>query len=636
MILRSPLRVGPLTVPNRIVFAAHLTNAATDGLPTDQHAAYYAARAAGGAGLVITEEHSVHPGDRPYEKLIRGFDPAAVPGYRRITDAVHAHGVPVLAQLNHNGGQASGMYSRQPVWAPSPVPDPMFREVPHAVSTAEIGEVVAGYARTAAHCVDGGFDGVELQCSQASLLRQFLSPLTNHRTDGYGGGLANRVRVVREVVAAVRAVIGAHRALGVRLCGDEGLPGGIPLGEAVETARILEGDGVDYVNTTTGVATATLHLVEAPMPVPAGYALPVAAAIRRAVAVPVVGVGRFTDHDQAERALAEGHCDLVGVVRGQIADPGFATAAHPRTCPACNQECAARVGLNQRLGCAVNPRAGREALPLPRPAVRGRRVLVVGGGPAGLQAAATAARRGHRVVLCEREPWTGGQVAVAAAAPAREGFGVVARDLLAACRAAGVEVRTGVAVDAAHLRRERPDAVVLATGARPALPGWAAGLARVVDVRDVLEGRAAPSGSVLVYDELGFHQATSVAELLAARGCAVEIATPAMVVGQDLGPTLDLELFHARAHAAGIAMTTDRVVLGAAPGVALTVLDHAVGVTAVLRYDWVVCAVPPEPDDALWRALRHGDLQMHRIGDCLAPRRVDAAVREGQRVGEWL
>jgi mycofactocin system FadH/OYE family oxidoreductase 2 len=635
VIVHSPLDVGPLRLPNRIVFAAHLTNVATDGLPTDQHAAYYAARAAGGAGMVITEEHSVHPGDRPYEKLLRGFDPAVVPGYRRITDAVHAHGVPVLAQLNHNGGQSSGLYSRQPVWAPSPVPDPLFREVPKAVTGAEIREVAAGYATTARHCVEGGFDGVELQCSQASLLRQFLSPLTNQRTDGYGGSLANRVRIVREVVAAVREVLGPRRALGVRLCGDEGLVGGIGIEEAVETARVLAAEGIDYVNTTTGVATATLHLVEPPMPVRSGYALPVAAAIRRAVAVPVVGIGRIADLGAAERALAAGDCDLVGVVRGQIADPGF-TASPSRTCPACNQECAGRVGLNQRLGCAVNPLAGREALPLAPPSRRARRVLVVGGGPAGLQAAATAARRGHRVVLCERAPRTGGQVAVAAAAPSRAAFGVVADDLLAACRAAGVQVRTGVTVDPAYVRRERPDAVVLATGARPALPGWAGGLDRVVDVRDVLEGRAAPSGSVLVYDETGFHPATSVAELLAARGCAVEIATPGMVVGQDLGLTLDLELFHRRAHAAGIVTTTDRVVLAAAPDGALTVLDHLVGATTQVRYDWVVCAAAPEPEDELWRALRGSELPVHRIGDCVAPRRVDAAVREGHRVGEAL
>jgi mycofactocin system FadH/OYE family oxidoreductase 2 len=643
--LFSPLRLGPLRLRNRIVFSAHLTNAARDGRPNAQHTAYYAARAAGGAGLVITEEHSVHPADRPYEKLIRGHDPAVLPDYRHLTDAVHAHDVPVLAQLNHNGGQSSGMYSRLPVWAPSALPDPMFREVPKAVTVREIREIVAGYGRTAQHCAEGGFDGVELQCSHASILRQFLSPLTNLRTDRYGGPLRNRVRIVTETVAAVREAIGTGRALGVRLCGDEGIPGGTSLAEAVRTARILQDCGVDYVNTSVGVATATLHLIEAPMPVPAGYALFVPAAIRAAVSLPVVGVGRFTTADQAERALVDGHCDLVGVVRGQIADPDFAARARSeesgriRPCVACNQQCVGRVGLNQGLGCVVNPRAGRESVPLPAPTRPGRRVLVVGAGPAGLRAAATAASRGHRVVLCERAPQAGGQVAVAASVPGRAELGAVVGALLRECRRGGVEIRTGAAVDAAGVQRVGPDVVVLATGARPALPGWGAGLDRVVDVRDVLTGGAEPSGAVLVYDELGFHQATSAAELLAGRGCTVEITTPGMVVAQDLGLTLDMELFHRRAHTAGIALTADRVVLEATAArgrVLLSVLHHTVGEVRAAAYDWVVCATPSAPEDDLWTALRGSGRPVHRIGDCLAPRRIGAAITEGHRIGVAL
>src|SRR5215472_14424022 len=204
--LFSPLRIGPVLVPNRIVFSAHLTNYAEDGLPTEQHAAYYEARAAGGAGLIITEEHSTHPTDWPYEKLIHGFHPEVIPGYQRITEAVHAHDVPILAQINHNGGQASSMYTRLPVWAPSPVPDPLFREVPKAVEPHEIAEIVAGYALVAEHCMRGGFDGVELQCSHSSIVRGFLSPATNRRTDGYGGSLAGRARLLMEIVAAVREV----------------------------------------------------------------------------------------------------------------------------------------------------------------------------------------------------------------------------------------------------------------------------------------------------------------------------------------------------------------------------------------------------------------------------------------------
>ncbi|MER7080221.1 2,4-dienoyl-CoA reductase (NADPH2) [Saccharopolyspora kobensis] len=643
--LFSPLRIGPLTVRNRIVFSAHLTNYAQDGVPTDQHAAYYAARAAGGAGLIITEEHSTHPTDWPYEKLIHGFRPEVVPGYRRITEAVHAHDVPILAQLNHNGGQASSMYSRLPVWAPSAVPDPMFREVPKAIDVHEIAEVVAGYGTVAGHCADGGFDGVELQCSHSSIVRGFLSPATNVRTDAYGGPLANRARILLEIIDVVREAIGPDRALGVRLCGDELIEGGTTIDEAVEVARMVEATGkVDYINTSIGVATSTLYMIEASMTIPPGYALFISNAIRRAVDLPVVGVGRIKDPLQAERALEEGHCDLVGVVRGQIADPDFAGKARSghrgdiRTCLSCNQECVGRMGLNRWLGCIENPRAGRESTPLPMPRLR-KRVLVVGGGPAGLQAAATAAERGHHVTLFEREPSTGGQVAVAATVPSRAEFLDVVRNLRAECERFGADIKTNVAATAEMLRGERPDVVVLATGARPQPVHWAGGAERVVDVRDVLEGRAAPEGDVLVVDELGFHQAASVAELLADRCCRVQISTPGMVVCQDLGVTLDMETFNIRAHAKGIVQRTDEVVMSAAAeagGVVLQILKHTTGNMSEERFDWIVCATHQAPEDELWQELKDAPFAVHRIGDCIAPRRAHAAVVEGHRLAVGL
>jgi mycofactocin system FadH/OYE family oxidoreductase 2 len=652
--LFSPLRVGPLTLRNRVVFAAHLTNYAENGLPTAQHAAYYAARAAGGAGMIITEEHVTHPGDRPYEKLIQGFRPEVIGGYRRITAAVHAHGAAILAQLNHNGGQSSGMYARRPVWAPSPVPDPLFREVPKAVEAHEIAELAAGFGLVARHCAAGGFDGVELQCSQSSIVRAFLSPAANTRTDGYGGPLAGRARLLLEIIAVVRAAIGPGRALGVRICGDELTEGGITLDEAVAVARLADATGqVDYISTAIGTATATMYAVAPSMQAPPGYAMHLPAAIRRAVSAPVIGTGRISDPGQAERALADGQCDLVGVVRGQIADPDFATKARAgratgiRTCLACNQECAGRVGLGRWLGCLPNPRAGRESVPRPAPRRAGRRVHVVGGGPGGLQAAVTAARRGHRVTLFEQAPRTGGQVAVAARAPGRAEFGELVRDLAREAARLGVDIRTGHRVDAEFLLREAPDAVVLATGSRPARPAWAHGHPRVIDVREAADGTHAPAGTVVVIDELGFHPATSTAELLADRGCQVEMITSGMTIGQDLNLTLDYETWNIRAGAKGITQRTDLVVVSARTAAAtgaggdparlvLDLLHHPTGTARELTCDWVACAVPARPADELWHALDGAPFELHRVGDCRAPRRAHAAVIEGDRAGAAL
>ena len=654
--LFTPLAIGSITVPNRIVFSAHLTNYATqDGMPSDQHVAYYEARAAGGAGLIITEEHSVHPTDWPYEKMIHAFRPEVLDGYRRITEAVHRHGTPILAQINHNGGQASSMYTGLPVWAPSAVPDPLFREMPKAVEQHEIDEIVESYATVAARCIEGGFDGVELQCSHSSIVRGFLSPATNRRTDHYGGSLDNRARLLHDIVAAVRARLGSGPVLGVRLCGDELIDGGTTIDDAVTIARQIEARSeVDYINTSIGVATASLFMIEASMHIPPEYAMFIPSAIRAEVSLPVVGVGRFKDPLQADRALAEGHADLIGVVRGQIADPDFAgkaragNAEHIRLCLSCNQECVGRMGLNRWLGCIENPTTGRESV-TPRPATTltgplepRSDILVVGGGPAGLQAAVTAAAQGHRVQLLEASESLGGQIRLAATVPNRAELGDLVRNLAGEARREGVDVQLGTTATVDLVDMLDPDAVIVATGSVPARPWWAPppddGGERIVDVVDVLTGAAEPHGSVVVIDDVGFHQATSVAELLADRGCQVEVITKAMVVGQDLGVTLDMETWWLRASAKGIVQTTDRVAMGYADGT-LTLLHHPTGTDEQRAPDWVVIAGFGRPADQLYRALRDrpdgrfgGDPIVDRIGDCVAPRRAHAAVVDGQRV----
>ncbi len=446
-------------------------------------------------------------------------------------------------------------------------------------------------------------------------------------------------------------------ALGVRLCGDELIEGGTTIDEAVEVAKLVEATGhVDYLNTSIGVATQTLYMIEASMAVRPGYALFIPAALRRATRLPVVGVGRFKDALQADRAIAAGQCDLVGVVRGQIADPDFARKSRSghgedvRLCLSCNQECVGRMGLNRWLGCIEAPGTGREARrnaagTLPSPTLRPRTVMVVGAGPAGLQAGIAAAQHGHHVTVYEAAPSAGGQVRIAASVASRAEFGDLVRNQEAELERVGGKLECGVTVDLAMIRRLRPDAVVIATGATPARPPWLPAEPPIptCDVRDVLEGHAHPTGTVLLIDELGFHQSTSVAELLADRGASVEVLTPGMVVAQDLGITLDLEGWNIRAAAKGITQTPDSVIMGFDEQGALSVLHHPTGTMAGRRADWIVLAVPPAPACELYRELKAASreqailgIKVHRIGDALAPRRAHAAVIDGERVGAAL
>jgi mycofactocin system FadH/OYE family oxidoreductase 2 len=635
-------------VPNRIVFSAHLTNLAEANRVGPRLIAYYEERAAGGVGLIITEEQSVHPTDHAYERLIRAFDERVVDGYRRLTAAVHRHGVPVLAQINHNGGQAASTYTRLPLWAPSPIADPLFREVPMEMGRAEIDEVVRSYARVAVHCREGGFDGVELQASHSSLLRQFLSPASNRRDDAYGGTTERRARLVREVLEAIRAAVGRDWTVGVRIPADEFVDGGMTLTHALETARLLDAGGlVDYLNTSIGTATQSLYMVEGSMHVPPGYQLFASAALREVTDLPVIGVGRIKDPVQAEQALAAGACDLVGMVRQQIADPATALKAREgrveeiRLCISCNQECIGREGLNLDLGCIENPATGHEQTLAPAllgRTARPRRVLVVGGGPAGMECAAVAARRGHRVTLCEREDELGGQVRLAVRVPNRSEFGDLTRNLATALRHSGAEVRTGAEVSVEAVTAGGWDAVVCCTGSVLAPPRFAgAGDPSLLSVRAVMEGADAGE-RVAVLDMVGFHQATSTVELLAERGARVEVFTTALTVGQDLGLTLDWENWHRRVLARGVTLTTSVAPLGVEGGMLSAVHAYSGEMLSFGPFDSVVVADHGRADDELYHALRAAAAapEVLRAGDCVAPRRAGDAIVEGHRLGRAL
>jgi 2,4-dienoyl-CoA reductase (NADPH2) len=637
-LLLSPLQVGPVTLKNRVIFSAHLTNLAENHLPSARQAHYYEERARGGAALIITEEVSVHPTDWAYEKLIDAFYSEVVPYYKYMTDRVHRHGGKIFLQLNHNGSQGDSRLSRRALWSASQVIDPLFGESSKAMDKAEIRELIEYYRVCAMYGREGNFDGIEFQASHSSIMRQFLSPLSNKRTDEYGGSLENRFRIVKEIAAAVRSAIGPDMALGIRLTGEEFAEGGLTLEDTVEIAKLVEKCGYfDYINISIGIATHKLFLVEGTMRIPPVYAAYMSAAVKRAVNLPVVAVGRIKDPKQGEKLLAEGVCDLVGVVRGQISDPFFVAKTMAgeeekiNGCLSCNQDCIGRVGLNKEIGCVQNPYIGREGEIAPDhlPKIsKAKKVVVVGAGPAGMEAAIIADKRGHKVVLFEKSNLPGGQIPLAASLPYRAELGDSIRNLTTALEDSDVTVKLNTEANKETIMAEKPDVVIIACGSRPTPIWMAGGQPHVYNVTDWLTLQAELGENVLVVDQIGFYQGAAVVELLADMGKKVKMLSGGLQLGQGLGRTLDLELWQQAMAEKGVELIPNVAVIGI-KGNEVQAIDNYSG--AIINFegiDNILVATGATPNDELYKEL-DGLVEVHTIGDALAPRRLENAIHDG-------
>lgn len=646
--LFSPLKIGSVIVPNRIHFAAHMTNLGEDQKISEAHLYYYRERARGGCGLITTEELSVHPSDHAYEKLVDAFEPEVIPGFQALTKTIHRYETKIFAQLNHNGSQGDGKISRLPVWGPSPSKDPIFRETCKAMEIEDIKACVSFFAKSAGHAVEGGFDGIELQVGHSSLIRQFLSPASNFRDDEYGGSFENRMRFCQEVVGAVRNVVGPRFTLGVRLNADEMHPrGGLTLEDAKQIAACLEGTGqIDFLDLSLGTFYS-LFLVEGSMHTPLAYTAPLSTGIRSVTRLPVFCTNRINDPHLAEKILENGQADMIGMVRALICDPDLPNKAQEgrtediRHCIACNQGCIGRMGLGYRLGCIQNPAVGEEKtlgaetfLPSPVP----KKVVVVGAGPAGLEAARTAALRKHSVILIEKNLEVGGQNLIAGKAAGRQEITGVTRWLASQIRKLDMDVRLGIEATEELVLKENPDAVVVATGSVPRrkfIPGEYTP-EQVVDTWHVLTGEAKTGKRVLLIDLDGHHQATGTAEFLAEQGKEVHMLCPALFIGGKLGPLQDLYLTRQRLARKNVTFTPDIAVLGIEGTLVKGLNVYSNKMLDFSGYDTIVLAAGNESCDRLYFELKGKVKELYRIGDCVAPRKTDMAILEGHRVGRQL
>jgi 2,4-dienoyl-CoA reductase-like NADH-dependent reductase (Old Yellow Enzyme family)/pyruvate/2-oxoglutarate dehydrogenase complex dihydrolipoamide dehydrogenase (E3) component len=680
-LLFSPFRIRDVELRNRFVFQPHFTALGTlDGQPTDAHVAYHEERARGGVALIIFESQAIHPTGKMSRRFINAWDPAVVPLLRDITDAVHAHGTKIFSQLTH-GGHTSLEHPPHIMWAPTQMPEPSSHFSTKAMDEDDIRTVIDGFAVSARNALEAGFDGIEIKVAHDGLLRSFASPFFNHRTDRYGGSFENRMRLSLEVLEAIKKETADTYPVGVRICINEFTTFGYGLEYGMKMVEYLEASGlVDYMNSDAG-SFSSYWMEIPPAAVAAGDFEKLNAALKHGSRLPVIAYGRINPR-LAEDMLRAGEADLIGMARQLLTDPETPNKLKAgrtdlvRLCVACNDACIFQVGQEKPIRCIHNPSAGRERELNERLVARAeapRRVVIVGGGPAGLKVAEIAAKRGHKVTLLERESLLGGQVRLAAKQPEHEIIGEVTRYLEAAVLDQGVDLRLGVTATPALLRELSADVIVVATGSEPNLPNQPRDGARharelgrqvlpaiaglnqdfVVSCDQVLSGEVKPSGSVLVVDDNGHWEAAGTAEYLSDRNCRVQVIASHPSVGEDIEGG-NRTLFHRRAAIKGIRLRPSTALL--------EVGDHRVKVAAVFssrnptgwdKYllvpgdeewidgiDWVVPIIGRRSREDLFLELKESsdfkDTKIERVGDSVVPRLIQSTLTEAFTLAQTL
>ena len=655
--LFSPLTLGHKTLKHRLNFGAHTANMAVDGLPMERHHGYYLERAIGGAAMIVVEPVPVHRTAVLTRGNFRQGDDSIIPHFRKITDSCHEYETVMIQQLYHVGAHGDWDNSFAPNWSPSGMPSMHDHDGSVAITHNQIVEVIDSFARAAARAQQAGFDGCELMAAYNAIIEQFWSPFTNRRNDSYGGSFQNRMRFSVDLLAAIRESVGPDFIIGVCTSYDPVESDVLPLDTIQEIARYHDERGLfDYVTIGTGgyynhtmIIPNALHEDQ--------LGVPFAAKIREAVTYSKVQAeSHIRTPETADYVIGSGSADMVSIVRGQIADPHLANKAMQgraddiRPCLSCNQMCWGRRYKDYWISCLINPSAGREfewGGDRFTKAKISRKILVVGGGPAGCEAARVAAERGHKVTLVEASGELGGQFRLAGQQPRRGQI----LDFIAwferQLNRTGVEVLFNSPFFSEDVIAFEADAVVLATGSIPSQTGYQRGIPtrdtlpgidceNVWDVEDVMNRSAKLGKSVLLLDDVGTWKAGGTALQMVKKGHELSIVTPYPVVGREITRTgADLAL-RERLRKAGTRFYCESVVTEWT-GNQAGIMDLLDGSEVEKEYDSLVLATVNVPVNELEEELAgEQSFEIHVIGDCLSPRQTPAATYEGRKIGMQL
>jgi len=649
--LFTPIDVGPMRLRNRIVSAPHEASFAKDHLYDERAVYYYAEKAKGGVAMSCGGANQVDPiiARLKPSSFVTNIDDRIIPSYRKISDAVHEYGAKFVVQLTDSGGATTNRDypDAPPLLAASPIPGTIYKETPLEIQEEELERKAKLFGQAAARAKAAKCDGIVIHAGHGQLIMGFYSPLFNQRTDKFSGPIENRVRPLFTIIDAVRRNIGRDMALGVRISGDEFMEGGLTVDDASAISVLLDKSGlIDWIDVSCGNDGDWLSrgIHYASMYIPLGAMVPLVAAIKEVVKVPVMAGGaRINDPIQAEKILADGHADMVGMTRALIADPYLPNKAKAgqlediRQCVGAVEACISRTFLGKPISCVQNPVIGREKEWAElKPASVKKKIMVIGGGPGGLEVARVATLRGHKVTLYEKNGELGGQILIASKASSRQELASITRWLTLQVQKLGVDIHLNTEVTPQMVERENPDAVVVATGSVPSkLSILGATEQNLVDERSVLLGKAKVGQKVVVLDGTGDMVGCSTAEFLADQGKQVYILAKGYQVGENID-VITKPLAYRSLLERGVSLVPFTWIRSISDKFVITYNTFTFQEDKIENTDTVVYTIGATPNDQLYKSLQGKVKELHAIGDCVAARRIQNAIYDGGRLGREL